>query len=185
MCDRRSFAAAERVPLAAGSPLGAPVLLPRPGAAACSHRRQLLRRAGHHDIPTRFTGLGPQVDDPVGRLDHVEVVLDHDHRVAQVDQAIEHVEQLGDVVEVQAGRRLVEQVERLAGVGPGQLGRQLDALRFAAGERRGGLTERADSRARRRTAFAARGESWECSRTARAPDRTTCRARRRSTGRGT
>ena len=60
----------------------------------------------------RRAGLGAQVDDPVGRLDHVEVVLDDDDRVAQVDQAVEHVEQLADVVEVQAGRRLVEDVER-------------------------------------------------------------------------
>ena len=55
---------------------------------------------------------------------------------------LEHVEQLADVVEVQAGRRLVEEVERPAGVGPGQLGGQLDALGLAAGERRRRLAER-------------------------------------------
>ena len=49
---------------------------------------------------------------------------------------------LRDVVEVQAGRRLVEQVERLAGVGPGQLGGQLHALGLAAGQRRRRLAER-------------------------------------------
>ena len=86
--------------------------------------------------------LGAQVDHPVGRLDDVEVVLDHDDRVAQVDQAVEHVEQLGQVVEVQAGGRLVEQIERLAGVGARQFGGQLDALGLAAGERRRGLAER-------------------------------------------
>ena len=44
-------------------------------------------------------------------------MLDHDDRVAQIDQTIEHVEQLGHVFEVQAGRRLVEQEERAASVG--------------------------------------------------------------------
>jgi hypothetical protein len=42
-------------------------------------------------------------------------VLDDDHRVALVDQFVQHFQQLGDVVEVQAGGRLVENVERAAG----------------------------------------------------------------------
>ena len=54
-----------------------------------------LGRPLRHDPPAGLARLRPQVDDPVGRLDHVQVVLDHDHRVAQVDQAVEHVEQLG------------------------------------------------------------------------------------------
>ncbi len=57
----------------------------------------------------------PEVDHPVGGLDDVEVVLDHDHGVAGVDQAVEHFEQLADVLEVEAGGGLVEDVEGLAG----------------------------------------------------------------------
>ena len=49
------------------------------------------------------------------RLDHVEIVLDDDDRVALIDQLAEHVEQPAHVFEVQAGRRLVEDVERAAG----------------------------------------------------------------------
>ena len=116
--------------------------------------------------PPPSPASGPEVDDPVAALDDVEVVLDDDDRVAQIDQPAEHVEQLGEVVEVQAGRRLVEQVERAAGVGPRQLGGQLDALGLAAGERRGRLAERRGSRGRRRTASAGCGESWGCCRTA-------------------
>ena len=59
------------------------------------------------------SGFGAQVDDPVGRLDHVQIVLDDDDRVSLLDKAVEDLEQLVDVVEVQAGRRLVEDVERL------------------------------------------------------------------------
>ena len=36
--------------------------------------------------------LGAEVEDRVGGLDDVEVVLDDDHRVAQVGQAVDHVE---------------------------------------------------------------------------------------------
>ncbi len=102
----------------------------------------VFRRPRDDDAAAVVAGLGAQVDDPVGRLDHVEVVLDDDHRVAQIDQAIEHVEQLANVVEVQARRRLVEQVQRPPGAGPGQLGRQLDALGLAAGQRRRRLAQR-------------------------------------------
>ena len=85
--------------------------------------------------------LGADVDQPVGLLDHVEVVLDDDHGVAEIDQPVEHVEQLHEIVEVEAGRRLVQQVERLARVGPRQLGGELDALRLTARERRRRLAE--------------------------------------------
>ncbi len=68
-------------------------------------------------------------------------MLDDDHRVTGVDEAVQHAEQFLDVVEVQAGGRLVEQVERLAGAAAAQLARQLDALGFAARQGRGGLPE--------------------------------------------
>jgi hypothetical protein len=53
-----------------------------------------------------------------------------------LDQFVQHFQQLGDVVEVQAGRRFVEQVERAAGGALGQLLGQLDALRLSAGQGR-------------------------------------------------
>ena len=103
--------------------------------------RDLLRRARRDDRPAARAALRAEVDDPVGGLDHVEVVLDHDHRVAAVDQPVQHLEQQAHVLEVQAGRRLVEDVERAPGVPLGQLGGELHALRLAAGQRRRGLAE--------------------------------------------
>ena len=82
--------------------------------------------------PAAVAALGPEVDDPVGGLDHVEVVLDHHHRVAVVAQAVQHLEQQVDVVEVQARGGLVEDEERAPGVALGQLQRELHALRLAA-----------------------------------------------------
>jgi hypothetical protein len=76
--------------------------------------------------------FGAHVDHPVGGLDHVQVVLDDDDGVAGVAQLVQHLQQQLDVVEVQAGGGLVQDVERAAGVALAQLQRQLHALRFAA-----------------------------------------------------
>src|SRR5690606_3163897 len=56
--------------------------------------------------------LRPQVDDPVGTLDDIEVVLDDQDGVAQIDEAVNDGQQLADVVKVQPGGRLVQDVER-------------------------------------------------------------------------
>ena len=68
-------------------------------------------------------------------------MLDDQHRVALVDQPAEHQQQLADVLEVQAGGRLVEHVDGAAGRALLQLRGQLDPLRLAAGQRRRRLPE--------------------------------------------
>ena len=74
--------------------------------------RHLLGRALGDHPAAAVAALGAEVDDVVGALDDVEVVLDDDHGVARLDQPVEHLEELLDVGEVQAGGRLVEDVER-------------------------------------------------------------------------
>ena len=90
-----------------------------------------------------------EVDDPVGARDDVHVVLDDDDGVARVDEAVQLAQQQFDVGRVQARRRLVEEVERVAAAGPLQFGGELDPLRLAAGELGRGLSRAAGSRARR------------------------------------
>src|SRR5262249_62129513 len=85
--------------------------------------------------------LRAEDDAAVGGCDHVEVVLDGDARVAGVGEAVEHVEQAIDVVEVQAGRGLIENVQGASGGAAAQLLGELDALRLAAGKRRRRLAE--------------------------------------------
>ncbi len=68
-------------------------------------------------------------------------MLDDEDRVAHVHQFVQDVQQFVDILEVQAGGRLVEDVERVAGGATAEFLAQLDALRFAAGERGGGLAE--------------------------------------------
>ena len=92
----------------------------------------LLGRALRDDLAAAVAALRTHVDDPVGGLHDFEIVLDDDHRVALVDQLMQHVEQLRDVVEMQARGRLVEDVERAPGRAARQFLGELDALRFAA-----------------------------------------------------
>ncbi len=83
------------------------------------------------------TAFGSQVNDEIGALDHVKIVLDDDHRIAQAYQPLKHVEQLVHVGKMKAGSRLVENVNRSSGSPLGKFLGQLNPLRFAAGKRRG------------------------------------------------
>src|SRR5215467_9289630 len=67
----------------------------------------LFGRARCDNSPTGAPALRTQIDYVIGRLDHVEVVLDHDDRVALVHELVEHVEQLSSVLEMQPGGRLI------------------------------------------------------------------------------
>ena len=104
-------------------------------------RRRLLRRAGRDDAAPVFPAFGAQVNNIVARPDHFKVVLDDDDGVAEADELREDLEELPDVVEMKAGRRLVQEIERPAGGPLAQFLGQLDPLGFAARERSGGLAE--------------------------------------------
>ena len=82
-------------------------------------------------------GAGADVEHVVGGADGVLVMLDHDHGVAEVAQALEGFEQARIVALVQADRRLVEHVEH-AGEAGADLRGEPDALALAAGQRAGG-----------------------------------------------
>src|SRR5690606_40835595 len=100
---------------------------PAPGMRALL-RRDRLGRARRDDLTAARAPFGPQIDDPVCRLDHVQVVLDDDYRIALIAQLVEHLEELRDVLEMQARRRLVEDIQGRAGAALRQLLRKLHAL---------------------------------------------------------
>jgi len=56
---------------------------------ALLHRRHLFGRAFRHHHAALDAAFGAEVDDPVGGLDDVEIMLDHDH-VALLDKPVEH-----------------------------------------------------------------------------------------------
>src|SRR5690606_8343967 len=103
--------------------------------------RDRLRRSDGHDLAARRAGLGPEVDHVVGVADDVEMMLDHDDGIAALDELAQEAEQPLDVDEVEARRRLVEQVERAAGGLAGELLGELHALGLAARERGRRLAE--------------------------------------------
>src|SRR3546814_12299184 len=101
----------------------------------CSSDLHVLRCSDRDDLAAFDAAFGAKVDHPVGGLDDVAVVLDHHHRVALLDQRVEHFQQFADVVEMEAGGGLVEDVARVAGGPPAEFLGELDALRLAARER--------------------------------------------------
>ena len=103
--------------------------------------QQLLQRAAVHDLAAVLAGAGADVDDPVGDLDGVLVVLDDDQRVAHVAQPDQGLDQPVVVALVQADGRLVQDVEHADQAGA-DLGGQPDALGLAAGEGAGRAVER-------------------------------------------
>ena len=72
----------------------------------------LLRRALCDDGAAACAALRTHVDEPVGVANDVEIVLDDEDGIAQAHQPLQDFQQLAHVVEVQAGGRLVQQVER-------------------------------------------------------------------------
>ena len=142
----------------------------------------ILRRAVRHDPPAAGAGLGAEVDQPVRRFYHVEVMFDHADGVAALDQPVQDFEQLGDVRQMEPRRRFVQQIEGAAGVRAGQFRGQLDPLRLPARQRRGALGRATDNPARSPSTPPARPESWGRWRTSRRRRRCSCRVRRRSSG---
>ena len=96
---------------------------------------------GGDDAAAVLAAAGSEVDDVVGTGDDGHVVLDDDHRVARVDQRVQLPRQQRDVDRMQAGRRLVEDEERVPAAGALELAGQLDPLRLATGQFRGRLAE--------------------------------------------
>ena len=108
---------------------------------ALGRGHDLLGRAFRHDPAAGGPTFGAQVDDPVRVLDHVQIVLHDEHRIAPVDESLQQSDQAPHVVEVEARRWLVQQIEAASRRPLREFGRQLDALGLAARQRGRGLAE--------------------------------------------
>src|SRR5579862_5022500 len=103
--------------------------------------RDLLRGAGGNDAAAGVSALGAEINDPVGGLDDVEIVLDDEDGSAALEKLAKRAEEFLNIVEVQAGGGLVENVQHAGIGGVHEMGGELEALGFAAGKRGGGLAE--------------------------------------------
>ena len=96
----------------------------------------VLGRALGDDLAAVPAGARTEVDDVVGRLDRLLVVLDDEHGVAEIAQPVQRADQPLVVALVQADRRLVEHVQHARQLAA-ELRREPDALRLAARQRAG------------------------------------------------
>ena len=99
------------------------------------------RCALRHQVSAMRARARPQVHDMVGLPDRLLVVLDHDHRVAEVAQLLERRQEPAVVALVQADRGLIEDVHD-AGEPGSDLAGKANALRFPTRERLGAAIER-------------------------------------------
>src|SRR5271167_1564728 len=103
--------------------------------------RDLLRRADGDDPAAAVAAFRTQIHDPIRSLDHIEVVFNHDNRIALVAQTLQYDQQLSNVREMQTRGRFIENVQGAAGGALRQFLGQLDALRLAARQRGRALTQ--------------------------------------------
>src|SRR5262249_25295910 len=68
-------------------------------------------RALRDELTAAFAGFRSEVEDPVGALDHLDIVLDDQDGMTGIDQALQDLEQHAHVVEMQAGGGFVEKKE--------------------------------------------------------------------------
>ena len=103
--------------------------------------RHLLGSSRCDHAAAAVAAFRPQIDHPVGGFDHVQIVLDDQHRSAAVEQFAKRGQQLLNIVEVQpvVGS---SKIYRMPGIVlPGEMRGEFQALRLAAGKRGAGLPE--------------------------------------------
>ena len=101
----------------------------------------LLRGSTGDDLSSTPSTLGSHVNNVVGTLDDVQIVLNDDNGVAFLDKTVQHTEQHLNVLEVQTCRRLVKNIDGLARVLLGQFTRQLHTLALTTRQGAGGLAQ--------------------------------------------
>ena len=79
-------------------------------------------------LATTLATLGADIDNVVGNLNHIEIMLDNDSRITPLDQLVDHLQQLTDILKVESRRRLIKNVERATRIAFREFGRELDAL---------------------------------------------------------
>ena len=89
--------------------------LPTAREVITGHRGRSLLNTGHwprvHDFATVLAGSGADVDNPVAFTNGFFVVFDNNHRVAQITQTSQRVDEPTVITLVQTDRRFVEHVQ--------------------------------------------------------------------------
>ena len=78
----------------------------------------LFRRAAGDDLTAMRTGARAHIDQIIGGADRILVMLNHDHRVADVAQPAQRGQQPVIIALMQADGRLVQHIEHAGQAGP-------------------------------------------------------------------
>src|SRR5882724_3876583 len=103
--------------------------------------RHLLGSSGSDDLAALVAAFGAEIDQPVSGFDDIKIVFDDQERSAAFQQLTESAEELGDIVEMEAGGGFVKNVEDSGIIGAAEMSGKFEALGFAAGECGRGLAE--------------------------------------------
>src|ERR1700685_2537463 len=95
-----------------------------------------LQRTAVEHMATEFAGAWPDVDNPIRMPDHIDLVFDHEQRIAGGFQSVERRQQRFGVGGMKSGGGLVEHIDDAEQIGT-HLGCQSQALQFARRKRRG------------------------------------------------
>src|SRR5436190_617918 len=125
---------------APGGPPAGPGARPATARSRCRVTGDVLRRPRRDDVPAVRAAARAHVDQVVGGGEQVQVVVDDDDRGPGVQQPVEHAGQGRHVERVQAGGRLVEDVQRAA-LAAAQPGGDPQPLRLAARQGRRRLAQ--------------------------------------------
>ena len=84
--------------------------------------------------PPRVARFRAEIDQPVRALDHFEIVLDDEQRVALLDQSAKDAQEQRHVIQVQSCRRLIKNEQRFFLALVDQPLDKLETLRFASAQ---------------------------------------------------
>ena len=65
---------------------------------------------GADELSAALPAFGSKIDQPVRRFDDVKVMLDHDDRIALIPQAMQHTQQLADIVKMKPGSGFIQNI---------------------------------------------------------------------------
>ena len=106
-------------------------IFPRIGYRVLCH---FLRRALRDYSSTALAAFRSDINEVIGGLDDVQVMLDDNNCVSAVGQSAQDLHQLMNIRKMQAGGRLIQNVDSLSGSAAAQFCGQLDSLCLTAGQ---------------------------------------------------
>ena len=99
-----------------------------------------LRRATRDDVTTLTAAIRPKINDPISRLDNLQIMFNHDDGIALIDKCLKDFEEFPYILKMETGGRLIQNVESATGRAFGKLTGKLDTLSFAPRQCCGWLT---------------------------------------------